>query len=150
MFTWGQASVGPEPSGLGHLDLEDKLVPTLVSPHLLIGGFNDARIGRCRKLPRLHELAFAMGTHWRLGAGAGGEPDGAAGGSRGKSRRLDKKEPAKVGRGGAGSGTGCAFVGMVTELVEQIVKTCWEWPEGRAGEVDGVVRLLGGGKGKGA
>lgn len=49
-------------AGLGHDDLEDKLVPTLVAPVHQLG----TRIGRCLPLPPLHTLAFAMGTHHRL------------------------------------------------------------------------------------
>ena len=41
-----------------------RLVPTL-----LVGtGLGGARIGRCRGLPAGHVVAFAMGTHGRLGA----------------------------------------------------------------------------------
>ena len=41
-------------------------MPTLVSGAGLGGG----RIGRCRGLPAEHAVAFAMGTHGRLGSGA--------------------------------------------------------------------------------
>ena len=34
------------------------------------GGLGGGRIGRCRGLPAEHAVAFAMGTHGRLGAGA--------------------------------------------------------------------------------
>ena len=33
-------------------------------------GLGGGRIGRCRGLPAEHAVAFAMGTHGRLGAGA--------------------------------------------------------------------------------
>jgi hypothetical protein len=52
-----------EPTGLGHNDLQDKLAPTLVTPSLMQG----ARVGRCLPLPPHLALAFAMGTHPRLG-----------------------------------------------------------------------------------
>ena len=57
------------PGGLGHADLANKLVPTLV-PRQLLGG---ARVGRCHGLLEELALAFAMGKHWhgRLGSGAG-------------------------------------------------------------------------------
>ena len=42
------------------------MVPTVVAGAGLGGG----RIGRCRRLLAEHALAFAMGTHERLGAGA--------------------------------------------------------------------------------
>jgi len=34
---------------------------------------------------------------------------------------------------------------MPGELVQRIVEACGAWPEGQAGELEGVVRLLGGG-----
>ena len=55
------------PGGLGHADLVDRLVPTLLPPQTLLDG---ARIGRCHGLPEDHALAVAMGTHARLGAAA--------------------------------------------------------------------------------
>jgi len=33
---------------------------------------------------------------------------------------------------------------MPGDLVTQVVEACGVWPEGRAGELEGVVRLLGG------
>ena len=39
-------------------------MPTVVTG----AGFGGGRIGRCRGLPAEHALAFAMGTHGRLGA----------------------------------------------------------------------------------
>ena len=74
------------PGGLGHADLADRLVPTPVSPRLLGG----ARVGRCHGLAEEHALAFAMGTHARLGAATGG----AAVGGRRRSRRVQGKVPA--------------------------------------------------------
>ena len=43
---------------------DDRWVPAQVAR----ASFGDVRIGRCRALPAEHALAFAMGTHWRLGA----------------------------------------------------------------------------------
>jgi len=75
LFTWGQGEAfqasfpaSQVPSGLGHADLHNRLVPTPVSPRLLGG----ARVGRCYGLAEELALAFAMGTHARLG-GAEGE-----------------------------------------------------------------------------
>jgi hypothetical protein len=34
---------------------------------------------------------------------------------------------------------------MPVELVQRAVEACVSWPEGMAGELEGVVRLLGGG-----
>jgi len=104
------------PNGLGHADLEDKLVPTRVIPHLLHG----ARVGRCHGLPPLHVLAFAMGTHPRLG-------------------RVVETAPAADGS------AACAYFTMPSDLVQRVVAACGPWPEGRTGELEGVVRLLGGG-----
>ena len=72
LYTWGRGAFMDQetqvPTGLGHDDLEDKLVPTLVAPLRQLG----TRVGCCLPLPTLHALAFAMGTHRRLGAGAAG------------------------------------------------------------------------------
>ena len=51
------------PTGLGHGDMEHKLRPCLLDPEV----FASALIGRCRRIPRAHALAFAMCTHERLG-----------------------------------------------------------------------------------
>ena len=62
LWTWGCGEHGQ----LGHGDERNRLVPTEVAGAGLGGG----RIGRCRGLPAEHAVAFAMGTHGRLGAGA--------------------------------------------------------------------------------
>jgi alpha-tubulin suppressor-like RCC1 family protein len=69
MLSWGQASLivanGIEkPAGLGHADLEDKLVPAKVPlpEGVRVGGGGIV-------LPRTHVLAFAMCLHSRLGQG---------------------------------------------------------------------------------
>ncbi len=117
-----------EPGGLGHADLDNKLMPTLV-PRQLLGG---ARVGRCHGLRE--ELAFAMGTHERLGAGsvvAGG------GGGRRRSRRAQGKAPA-AGR----EEEGCPYPMMPADLVNRVVEVCGWRTEGELGE--GVVRLMRG------
>lgn len=110
LYTWGPGSLmlgqTQAPAGLGHDDLEDKLVPTLVAPLHQLG----ARVGRCLPLPPLHALAFAMGTHRRLGAGAAG----AGAGGRRMSRRLEGKEPDE--------GRGCAYMDMAEDLVQRVVE----------------------------
>ena len=68
LWTWG----GGDNGELGHGDEEDDLEPTVV----LGAGLGGGRIGRCRGRAAEHALAFAMGTHGRLGvdgqaAGAG-------------------------------------------------------------------------------
>ena len=63
LFTWGAGALNGVAQGLGHDDLNDKLVPTLVSPLRLLS----TRIGRGLELVPENALAFAMGTHTRLG-----------------------------------------------------------------------------------
>ena len=110
LYTWGKGL------GLGHGDRENKRVPTRVAAHLLHG----TRVGRCHSLPPQLALAFAMGTHPRLGSA---------------------DETAVAGA----DTTNCAYASMPGELVQRVVEACVSWPEGRAGELEGVVRLLGGG-----
>ena len=42
-------------------------------------------------------------------------------------------------------GEGSVFEGMLDEILHSVVAAARVWPRGRAGEVEGVVRLLGGG-----
>ena len=60
LWTWGDGDAGM----LGHGDEERRLLPTEVA----MAGLEGGRIGRCRGLLAEHALAFAMGTHRRLGA----------------------------------------------------------------------------------
>jgi len=134
LYTWGKATrQDASPTGLGHDDMRTKLVPTYVASHLLQG----ARVGRCHRLPLLHALAFAMGTHVRLGNAA--PTNALAGGSR-RSRRHEGKGPAAA----ADTSTGCAYVMLPGELVQRVLEACASWPEGQAGEMEGIVGLLGG------
>ena len=119
LYTWGARM------GLGHVDGQHKLVPTPVASHLLQG----ARVGRCHNLPPMHALAFVMGTHTRLGIAA---PTAAAPGDSCKSQR--DKAPAA-----ADNGNGCEYVTMPGELVQRVVEACVSWPEGRVGELEGLV-----------
>ena len=68
MLDEGAGEETPVPSGLGHDNLEDKLVPTLVVILHQLG----VRVGRCLSLQPLHALSFDMGTHRRLGTGVEG------------------------------------------------------------------------------
>ena len=87
---------------------------------LLAGaGLGGGRIGRCRGLPAEHAVAFAMGTHGRLGAGADAHCSVLA------------AEPGLVGM----------IVGM---CCGKLGLHAGEWL-GCAGQ--GLVRLLGGGDG---
>jgi alpha-tubulin suppressor-like RCC1 family protein len=134
LYTWGKGEAGHTgsqvPGGLGHADLANRLVPTLV-PRQLLGG---VRVGRCHGLREELALAFAMGTHERLGASSA-----AAGGGGGKrrSRRAQGKAPA-AGR----EQKGCLYLMMPAELVKRVVEACGWRAEGELGE--GVVRLMGG------
>lgn len=115
LFTWGRGEVASYarsqvPAGLGHADLCDRLVPTLVSPRLLGG----VRVGRCHGLADELALAFAMGTHARLGAGAAAEEG-------------EDKE--------------CPYLMMPGELVKRVVDAC-RWDAGKVATA--VVRLMGG------
>jgi len=123
LYTWGSTAAteyGAPVGGqiLGHNDGEDKLVPTRIALHLLQG----ARVGRCFRLPSLRALAFAMGTHARLGSAA----------------------RAQAVTGATNNENDCAYVTMPGELVKQLVEACESWPEGQASEMEGVIRLLGG------
>ena len=42
-------------------------------------------------------------------------------------------------------GEGSVFEGMLAEILQSVMSAARVWPRGRAGEVEGVVRLLGGG-----
>ena len=134
LYTWGEGEGGHTgsqvPGGLGHADLANRLVPTLV-PRQLLGG---ARVGRCHGLREELALAFAMGTHERLGASSA-----AAGGGGGKrrSRRAQGKAPA-AGR----EEEGCPYLMMPADLVKRVVEAGGWRAEGELGE--GVVRLMGG------
>mmetsp|Transcript_14392 Transcript_14392/g.22902 ORF Transcript_14392/g.22902 Transcript_14392/m.22902 type:complete len:329 (+) Transcript_14392:1-987(+) len=139
LYTWGKGTCVEEdeeaPMGLGHGDGESKLSPAPVAPTSL----QSARVGRCHGLPQMHALAFVMGTHSRLGSGAQ-TATLVGSGSRSRSRRQQGRAPAA-----ADNGRDCEYVTMPGDLVKQVVEACGVWPEGRAGELEGVVRLLGGG-----
>ena len=66
-------------------------MPTVVAG----AGRGGGRIGRCRGLPAEHALAFAMGTHGRLGGGGRGEAVVAVAGEGGVAGL-----PAEGGAGG--------------------------------------------------
>jgi len=115
-----------------------RLIPTRIAPQRMLG----ARVGRCHSLPPLHVLAFAMGTtHARLGSAAQTETPV---GVEKKSQRNQDKEPADAVTTSDDS-IGCAYATMSDDLLKQVVAACGSWPEGRAGKLEGVVRLMGGG-----
>jgi len=90
-----------------------------------------AYVRELRKQGRLHALAFAMGTHKRLGSAAPMVAV-AGGGSQMNSQAAQM-------------GKDCAYVSMPGELVQRMVEACGARPEGRAWELEGLARLLGGG-----
>jgi alpha-tubulin suppressor-like RCC1 family protein len=108
LYTWGKGEAGcirsQVPGSLGHADLANKLVPTLV-PRQLLGG---ARVGRCHGLREELALAFVMGTHERLGAGFVA------------ARGRESEE--------------CLYLMMPAELVKRVVEACWWRTEGDVGE----------------
>ena len=69
VLTWGVGEIffpgSQELAGLGHEDLERRLVPSVVDSLLEQG----TRVGRFLPLSRDHSMAVAMGTHARLGTG---------------------------------------------------------------------------------
>ena len=69
-----------------------------------------------------------MGTHWRLGAGAAGA------GAEGTEALREW-------------GDGVMLLAGETGLVKMVVEGCRGWPEGVAGKAEGVVRMVGGGRG---
>ena len=125
LFTWGRGEADDTddagskvpgglgskvPGGLGHADLRNRLVPTLVSPRLL--GFS--RVGLWHGLAEELAMAFAMGTHARLGASVGG------------------------------AGGGCPYFMMPGDLVKRVVEACRWGAGGEAKDFgEGVLRLMG-------
>ena len=125
------------PGGLGHLGLIDRLVPTVVSSLLL----DKALVGRCHTLSPEHALAFAMGTHFRLGGGL----RAAGGGGRRRSRRLQGRAAPERSEEDAV----CGYLIFPGDLVRLVVEVSGWWPEGAGvGLREGVLRLMGGSKGK--
>jgi hypothetical protein len=92
-----------------------------------------ARMGRCHGLRAELALAFAMGTHERLGAGSA-----AAGGGAGRRQSLRTQGKAPAGR----EEEGCPYLMMPADLVKRVVEACGWRAEGELGE--GVLRLMGG------
>jgi hypothetical protein len=79
-----------------------------------------------------------MGTHARLGAGAGG----ARAGGRRRSRRVQGKAPAR-----GEDDRGCPYFMMPGDLVKRVVEAC-RWGAGGEAEGfgEGVLRLMGAGR----
>jgi len=60
LFTWG---IGDESKGIGNASRMPMWIPTRVDLGLMLG----ARIGPCHNLQPMQAMAFAMGSHTRLG-----------------------------------------------------------------------------------
>jgi hypothetical protein len=110
------------PGGLGHADIANKLVPTLVPLQLLVG----THVGRCHGLLEELALTFAMGTHRRLGAGSTATEGG---GGRRRSLRTQGKAPAA-----RREEEGCPYLCMPADLVKRVVEACGWRAKGKLGE----------------
>ena len=137
LYTWGKADFEGAPTGLGHADMQDKLVPTRIAARHMEG----ARVGRYQTLLPQHALAFAMGTHTRLGSAQTAAPAG--GSSLRRSKRLQVKAADDD------DNKGCAYLTMPDDLLQRVVESSTSRPEGGAGRQEGVVQLMGGGRTKG-
>jgi len=113
LYTWGDRG-------------SEHRLPTLVGPSSLL----NARIGRFQELLPSHAVAFAMGTHARLG---GGNP------SRRSMRQKDKRPSTTV------KGIPCVYVLMPAELVKRIIEASGMAPAGFGNmrRYPGFTRMLG-------
>jgi len=173
-YVWGKQT--KHSVGIGHNVWPH--VAVCIDPQLVQG----VRFGRCHDLPPLRALAFAMGTHSRLGSDVPTPLDdglsfeesalfsfifdqkghdeiystewawGKRNGEGDRAQDRDVIADADGGRRGSGAGEGarggksCLYLTLPCELVQQLAQACASWPEGRAGELEGVVQLLGGGR----
>jgi len=62
----------------------------------------------------------------------------------GSSQRRSQPQQGKT-QAAADKGKDCEYVTMPGELVQRVVEACVSWQEGRTGELEGVMRFLGGG-----
>ena len=113
---------------------------------LLLGG---ARVGRYTHLPQEHALAFACGTHGRLGAGAAAAARSGGSADQRRSRRLQVKSNAAADNAkakGFRDSRPCWILSLPGELVRRVVEAFMLRPEGVvAGSLpEGVARLVGG------
>jgi len=134
LYTWGTL--------LGTSHAEVKCFPSAVIPlfpRLWWQLEKNERIGHFHALSESFALAFAMGTHVRLGGGSG---VGVGGKPIRMSLRQQGKAPANMA---ASTEQPCFYYAMPDDLVRRVVQTCVTWPAGLAGTTEGIVRLLGGG-----
>jgi len=91
-----------------------------------------------------------LGTHSQIGGCDAPTAVAAGGSSQRRSQRQQGKTPSSQRQQGktpaaSDKGKDCEYVTMPGELVQRVVEECVSWPEGRAGQLEGVVWLLGGG-----
>ena len=129
LYTWGKMH------GIAHA--VDKCFPTAVITPLMRFMGEEQRIGSCHTLSASKALAFAMGTHTRLGGGS------AVGLLLVPLTRMSLRQQGKAPA--ANTDQPCHYYTMPADLVQRVVRTCVSWPAGLAGETEGIVRLLGGG-----
>ena len=135
LYTWGTAlTVDGYLGGLGHVDEEDHRVPTLVDPLMLspirltrLCYLTDTCVGRFVDMQSERALAFAMGTHPRLG-----------GGNTRISRRLLGKSP-----GAAYNINPCVYVLMPVELIMRVIANAKRVPTPHYKMPDAVARMIG-------
>lgn len=150
LYSWGSAVRYNKSTGIGHKDMEDKVVPTYVKPHVhnpsLLVPFDDrdlfyleanSRIGAWHSLLLEHVVAFTMGLHWRLGSTPGQSTD---------DENIMKTRSLQGEIAHSGSGKQYSLVHLLDDnLVRMILDLCTGFPAGGAGELPvGVVKLIGG------
>jgi alpha-tubulin suppressor-like RCC1 family protein len=131
LWTWGDDDDGQLGHGangddgqLGHGALWSYYKKDFILRPKRVRGLGSVRIGRCRKLPQDHAMAFAMATHHKLGGGKH-EKD-----TKQSLRVTKKASPANM---------------LLEDLVQTIVDIATSWPEGLTKREEGLGRLLGGG-----
>ena len=137
LYTWGTL--------LGSAHAVAECFPSVVIPdfvYIYCGEYlEQPRLGHFHALSASKALAFAMGTHVRLGGGSDVWVGGKVPYTR-MSLRQQGKAPATMS---ADTDQPCLFFAMPADLVQRVVQTCVAWPAGVAGKTEGIVRLLGGG-----
>jgi len=137
LYTWGTMH--------GTAQETSREMPTIVDPPCTRFFEEGLRIGPCHDLLPSKAIAFAMGTHQRLGGGAW--PCGLNGSfmhaqqayAPRKSLRQQGKSPA------LSTDRPCLYLTMPYDLVQRVVEMCALGPQGPAGKTEGILRLLGGG-----
>jgi hypothetical protein len=158
LYSWGRFCTQVDDTdedlstGLGHA--LHKLLPTRINP--LRGHMPDARFGRCRRLPREHALAFVMSWHSRLGYREDRDNDMVdlvvvdgvlveLVDDDCTEYGVDAETVRSVMRDTVIPDMKKCWLSLLDEsLVRIMVNLCGDWPKGRARELQGVARLMGG------